>query len=69
MYITEEHMGFFFSLYGLINEVSAVKKKSGLATNDELVVTLTRKDFNDVPNVLKCGRRNIYVVVEGRSPH
>lgn len=64
-YITEDHMGVYFLLYGLVNEVSTVKKKkSGLATSlTLLVVTLTRKNFKDVPNALKCGGRNIYVVV------
>lgn len=58
--------GAYFLNYGLVGEVSAVKRKSGISTSDvEIMITLTRKKFNDVPN----GGRNIYVVVEGRRPY
>lgn len=39
-----------------MDKVSTVKGKSGLATSDvELMVTLTRKNFNNILNVLTCG--------------
>lgn len=32
-------------------------------------VTLTRKCFMDVPDILMCRVRNILIIVEGRRPH
>lgn len=34
MYITEDHLGTYFSSYGLVDGVSAAKGKSGLTTSD-----------------------------------
>lgn len=70
MYITEGHLGAYFSNYGLVDDVSAVKGKSLITTSDvDIMVTLFRKNFIDIPNVLTSGGQNIYVAVEGRRPH
>lgn len=70
MYITEDHLGAYFSNYGMVDDGSAVKGKSCIGTGDvDIMVTLFRKNFIDIPNVLTCGGRNIYVVVKGRRPH
>lgn len=67
MYITEDHLGAFFAEYAPVDEVSSIKSKSGIFTGDfEVLVTLTRPKFNEVPNIITCGGRNIFVVVEGR---
>lgn len=68
--ITEDHWGggFFFE-YGPAEEISTVRSKSGIATRDvELMVTLTRNRFNEVPKVITCGGQNICVVVRGAMP-
>lgn len=60
--------GFFFE-YGPAEEISTVRSKSGIATRDvELMVTLTRNRFNEVPKVITCGGQNICVVVRGAMP-
>lgn len=53
----------FFSQFG---EVSPIKCKAGIVTGDvEIVITLNRKQFLEIPNTLACGGRMIYVIVEG----
>lgn len=69
MYIIEEHLGAFFSSYGSVVRVSSIKSKSGITIIDfEVLVTLTWPKFNEVPNIMTCGSRNIFVVVEGHCP-
>lgn len=67
LYITESHLGFIFAGFGEVADVSSVKITTGIATggNFEVMVTLTKKHFMDIPNILTCGRRSIYAVVEG----
>lgn len=66
MYITEDHLGAFFSSFGPVEGLILIKGKSGIATSDfEVLVTLTRPKFNNVPNVITCVGRNIYIIVEG----
>lgn len=61
------HLGYFFSQLGEVAEVSAVKGKNSIATGDvDIFVTVDRKNFSDIPNILICGGQPIYVVVEGR---
>lgn len=68
LYITENHFGFFFAKFREVVDISSVKSKVGIATGDfEVTVTLTKKNFMDIPNVLICGSRPIYVV-EGCHP-
>lgn len=53
MYISEDHLGAFIVKYLHVEEVSAVKSQAGIATSDfEIMVTMTRKTFNEVPNGL-----------------
>lgn len=62
-------MGFSFSKFGEVVSVSPVRSKAGLATVDvEVVVTVTRKDFVAIPNVLTCDGGPIYVMVDARPP-
>lgn len=70
MYITNDHLGVFMAKYGQVKEVSAVRSRAGIATSDyEVMVIMTRKDFLEVSNVLKCDTRSIFVMVEGRLPY
>lgn len=70
MYISNDHLGAFFSDFGPVEEVSSIKSKAGFATSDyKVMLTLTRPKFNEVPNVITCCGRNIHVVVESRRPN
>lgn len=45
-------------------------KQGGFCHHDYKVwLTLTRPKYNEVPNVITCCGRNIYIVVEGRRPN
>lgn len=66
IFISEDHLGAFFSDYGPVKGVSSIKSKMGIATSDYEMVTLTLPKFNEVPNIIICGGQNIYVVVEGQ---
>lgn len=49
--------------------VFLVKSKTGLATGDmEIWVIVIPENLMEIPNMLMCGDRFIYVVVEGRRP-
>lgn len=62
--ISEDRLGAFFALYG------KVEKVTGIATGDVTIeITLTRKNFIDIPNILMCRERRMIVVVEGRRPY
>lgn len=50
--------------------MSAIISKVGIVTgNTVLQVTLTRKNFTDIPNILMCRERRMLVVVKGRRPY
>lgn len=52
-------MGLFFSQFGKVADVLAVKYKTGIVTgNIEILITVDRKHFINILNVL------IYVVLE-----
>lgn len=60
---------FFFAKFGEVSNVSPIKRKAKIATTDvEIMVTVTRKNFMEIPNTLICERDPIYVVLEGRQP-
>lgn len=55
-----------FSLRSLGGSPISHLSKAGIATGDvEIWVTVTRKNFMEIPNMLMCGGRPIYVIVEG----
>lgn len=48
LFITDDHLGYFFSQFGKVAGVSAVKGKTGIATGDvDIYVTVDRKNFGD----------------------
>lgn len=62
LYISLNHLGFFFPKFVEVASVSAVKSKAGIASEDvEGMVTVSQKKFVAIPNVLKCEGRPIYV--------
>lgn len=59
-----------FAQYGQVAEVTPVKGKTGISTGDIIVqVTLTRESFNGIPDILTCGGRRTFAVVQGRRLH
>lgn len=63
-------MGFFFSKFGEVADVSAGNSKAAIAMGDvEVRLTVNRKKFMKIANILTCASRPIYVSVEGRCPH
>lgn len=63
----KDRMGAFFSKYGQVNEVKVLISKSGIATGDmELQVTVNRKSFGEIPNILVCQEKRM--LVEGWRP-
>lgn len=68
--ISEDRLGAFFAQYGKVEWVAGIVSKAGIATGDVLIeITLTRKNFNDIPNIIMCRDRQMLVVVEGRKPN
>lgn len=64
---SEDHLGFFFSQFAEVSELSPIRSKAGIATSDvEICITLNRKQFVETPDKLMCGGRPICVIVEGR---
>lgn len=58
MYITKDYLRASFEDYVPIDEVYSINSKLGIATSDfEVLVTLTRPKFNEVPNTITCGGR------------
>lgn len=56
-------MGALFSKYAEIEEVKDIIVKSGRATGDmELHVTLMRKSFGEIQNILLCREKRVLVV-------
>lgn len=69
--ICPDRMGvfLFFTRFGEVNEVKVLRSKARIATGDmEISVTVDRKHFNGIPNILTCRERRMLVVVEGRKP-
>lgn len=54
LYISKDHVGFFFSKFGGVADMSTVKSKARIATDDVNA------------NILTCGSHHNYVVVEGQ---
>lgn len=65
--ISDNRMGTFFTKFGEVNKVKALMRKAGIETGDmEVHITLNRKQFLEIPNILVCRDRKMLVVVEGR---
>lgn len=57
-YNTEEQLRFFVDK---VADLTSVKSKTGITTGDfKIIVSLTRKNFMDIPNVLTFGGRPIF---------
>lgn len=66
----EEQPGVFLFRYGQVEDVLAVSNKAGIATGDYVLqITMTRKNFMDIPDILSCRGRNILFISEGRRLH
>lgn len=53
--ITEDLLGSFFAKYGQVGDVSPIINKVGIATtNFVLQVTMSPKNFMDIPDILIC---------------
>lgn len=66
MGITEMHLVFFFSQFRQDGDIAAMTGKIGFATGDyELKVTLNR-NTTQIPDILTCWGRIIFIVVEDR---
>lgn len=67
--IYKDRMGAFFAIFGQVDEVNAIRSKTGISTGDiVLQVVLTRQSFLDITTVLTCRNKRMLVVVEGRRP-
>lgn len=55
LFITGDHLEFFFVKFGKVNDVSAVKSKAGITGDVKIMMTINRRIFMDIPNVLNCG--------------
>lgn len=50
--------------------MSTVKCTVGIATGDvEVLLSVNRKNFMEMKNILTCGRRYTYMVAEGTVGH
>lgn len=59
-----------FMKYGKMEGVSFVLNKSGFATGEfKLQVTMTWKEFLNIPDVSTYRGRSIYIIAEGRLPY
>lgn len=61
LYISEDHLRYFFAKFHEVTVVSSIKSKTSII---EIMLTLTRKKFMEILNVLLCGGYSVYVVVE-----
>lgn len=69
MDIKGDRLGEFFDGYSEVEDVPTVISKSGIGTVDfVLQVTLIRKSFGEIPNVLTCREKMMPLVVECRRP-
>lgn len=67
MDLREEQLEVFF---GQVRDISAAARKTGIVTGNYILqVTMTRKNFLDISNILSCWGRNMLVTVEDRRPH
>ena len=65
-----KHMASYFACHGLVDKAYVIRRRSGLGSTDmEVLVTMNRQEYRDVPNIIMCGSHKIFVVVEGRRPH
>lgn len=65
--ISQDRMEEFFAKYGQVQEVSAVRGKADIATGDiVLQIVFIRQSFQNIPNILTCRDKRMFVVVEGR---
>lgn len=63
-------IGCFFPPIRPTEEVAAKVSKAGICTGDfVLQVTLTKKSFTEIPNILRCRDKIMSIVVEGRRPY
>lgn len=70
LYITVNHLGFFFAKFVEVADVSSLQLKASIATGGfDIKGTLTRKkDFMEIPNVMTFVVHLIYSVLEGWCP-
>lgn len=62
-------MGAFFAKHGQVDEVGAVRSKTGIATGDMVLqVVLTQHSFHDISNALTCRDKRMLIVVDGEKP-
>lgn len=65
--LNKDHMGAFFVLYGQVEEVAHILcVPSG---DFSVQVILDRTKLQEIPDILVCRGKRIFVVVEGRRPH
>lgn len=65
--IAEDRMGTFCAKYGEVHKVKALISKAGLATGDmDVQVTVNRKIFGELSNILICRDKMMLVVLECR---
>lgn len=70
MDFTEEQLGVFFFRYGQGEDVLAASSKAGITTGDYVLqITMTRKNFMDIPDIISCRRQNILLISEDRRLH
>lgn len=67
IHITEEHLSDFFTSYGRAGNVTHLLSK--VTWDFVLQVTMTRKNFPDIPGILTCIDRTIFVIAEGRGDY
>lgn len=53
LYISKDNVGFFYSKFGEVADMSTVKRKARIATGDvEVMLTVNRKHFMEITNIL-----------------
>ena len=68
--ISRDRLGAFFSQFGDVESVTAVRLKSGVfSANYKIRMKTTTDAFENVPDYLICRGRQITVVVDGRKGH
>lgn len=69
MNLTEEQLGILFSKFGEVG-MSQTQLQNCIATGDYVLqITISRKNFMAIPDIISCCSRNIFVIVEGRRSH
>lgn len=64
--INKDHMGAFFVLYGQVEEAAHILCVP--SKNFSVQVILDRMKLQEIPDILVCRSKRIFVVVEGRRP-